>query len=184
MRVGLILIVLLSMSYAHATVYKWIDENGKVHFSDEPVKNAEVVEFKKNTQNNIKLPEIIEPPIEDTPDANDINNTKYELNIVSPSEEETIRSNEGNITIIADISPQLFSPHKLVLYMDGEKQGASQSSNLFKLKGIDRGEHTFTVKAVTKNGKQLASSKPRKVFLHRTSLNQPKILRPQPRNNN
>lgn len=183
MRVGLILMVLFSISYAHATVYKWVDENGKVHFSDEPVKNAEVVEFKKNTQNNIKLPEVITSPIEATPTI-DIDSTKYDLKIVSPSEEETIRSNEGNITIIADISPQLFPPHRLALYMDGKKQGSSQSGNLFKLREIDRGEHTFTIKAVTKNGKQLASSKPRKVFLHRTSLNQPKVLRPQPRSNN
>lgn len=181
MRVGLIILLLLCTAFAHATVYKWVDEKGNVHFSDEPVKNAEKVEFKENTQNNIKLPEVVvlpssnQTPLEDKPN--------YKMSIASPSEEATIRSNEGDITIITNIAPQLADTHELVLYMDGVQIGSKQTLGLFKLTNIDRGEHTFVVKALNNNGKQLASTPPRKVFLHRTNLNQPKYIRPQPRTN-
>ncbi len=181
MRAGLALLLLLATSLAHATVYKWVDENGKVHFSDKPVKNAEVVELNENTQNSIKLPDPITLPNIGAPD--DTNQASYKLNIVSPNEEETIRSNEGKITIIANSNPQLSSPHEFVLYMDGQQLGGAQKNGLFKLSDIDRGEHNFVVKVLSKDGKQLATTPPRKVFLHRTSLNQPKAVRPQPRNN-
>ncbi|MCL1147486.1 DUF4124 domain-containing protein [Shewanella sp. 10N.261.52.F9] len=181
MRVSLILLLLLCTAFAHATVYKWVDEKGNVHFSDKPVKNAEEVEFKENTQNNIKLPEIVALPGSDQAPAADKPN--YKMSIASPSEEATIRSNEGDITIITNITPQLAANHELALYMDGKQIGSKQTLGLFKLTNIDRGEHIFVVKALANNGKQLASTPPRKVFLHRTNLNQPKYIRPQPRTN-
>lgn len=181
MRAGLVLLLLLVATLAHATVYKWVDENGKVHFSDKPVKNAEVVELNENTQNSIKLPDPIVLPSLNPPADSD--KASYKLNIASPSEEETIRSNEGKITLIANSDPQLSSAHEFVLYMDGQQLGSAQKSGLFKLSDIDRGEHSFVIKVLSKSGKQLATTPPRKVFLHRTSLNQPKAIRPQPRSN-
>ncbi|GIU11204.1 MULTISPECIES: DUF4124 domain-containing protein [unclassified Shewanella] len=181
MRAGLVLLLLLATTLAHATVYKWVDENGKVHFSDKPVKNAEVVELNENTQNNIKLPDPVVLP--DLNTADDTDKASYKLNIASPSEEETIRNNEGEITLIAKSHPQLSPAHEFVLFMDGQQLGSAQKSGLFKLSDIDRGEHSFVVKVLSKNGKQLATTPPRKVFLHRTHLNQPKYKRPQPRTN-
>ena len=35
---GLILVVACAITYAQQTVYKWVDEDGVVHFSDEPPK--------------------------------------------------------------------------------------------------------------------------------------------------
>lgn len=51
----LISLVLLSL-FAQATVYKWVDKDGKVHYSDEPHPNAEIVELKEKTLNQITLP--------------------------------------------------------------------------------------------------------------------------------
>jgi len=36
------LLLIVSGSLAHAEIYKWVDENGKVHFSDTPHEEAEV----------------------------------------------------------------------------------------------------------------------------------------------
>ena len=35
---GLMLAVACAITYAQQTVYKWVDEDGVVHFSDEPPK--------------------------------------------------------------------------------------------------------------------------------------------------
>lgn len=46
MRV-LFIFLLLSLSMpSPAEVYKWTDANGRVHFTDQPVKNAETIELK------------------------------------------------------------------------------------------------------------------------------------------
>ncbi|GIU19131.1 MULTISPECIES: DUF4124 domain-containing protein [unclassified Shewanella] len=183
MRVGLALLLLLVATLAHGTVYKWVDENGKVHFSDKPVKNAEVVELKENTQNNIKLPEVTALPSSRPDTDKDSEKIKYAVQIISPSEEESIRDNEGNLTIIANVEPQLSSAHELALFMDGQQIGNTQQHGIFKLNNIDRGEHNFVVKVLSKDGKQLASTPARKVFLHRTTVNGPAHFRPQPRGN-
>ncbi|GIU30027.1 DUF4124 domain-containing protein [Shewanella schlegeliana] len=181
MRIGLALLLLLAATFAHATIYKWVDEDGTVHFSDKPVKNAEVVELKENTQNNIKLPEVIAlPSMQSDTDSEKV---KYKVQIVSPTEEESIHNNEGDITIIANIEPQLSSAHELALFMDGQQIGNTQQHGIFKLNNIDRGEHSFVVKVLSKNGKQLASTPVRIVFLHRTTINGPTHVRPQPRGN-
>ncbi|MGS0679902.1 DUF4124 domain-containing protein [Shewanella sp. 125m-7] len=181
MRAGFILLMLLVTTLAHATVYKWVDENGKVHFSDEPVKNAEVVEFKENTQNSLKLPEVTVLP--GTTSDSEAVKPLYKMSIASPTEEESIRSNDGDITIITNITPQLAAAHQLALYMDGNQIGSKQTIGIFKLKNINRGEHTFAVKAFDQNGKIIASTSTRTIFLHRTSIYGPARLKPQPRDN-
>ena len=53
--VVLVLLVLTNISEVQSKIYKWTDENGKVHFSDKPPKNEQEtkeVEIKySNTQN-------------------------------------------------------------------------------------------------------------------------------------
>ncbi|WP_076415285.1 DUF4124 domain-containing protein [Shewanella sp. UCD-KL12] len=168
MRTAVIMALLLLTTLAQAAVYKWVDKDGKVHYSDKPIENSQAVEFKSNTQNQIKIqtPAAISSEVtEDEPKVS------YQIKINSPSEEETIRDNEGNITIMATISPDLAAKHVLVLLMDGVVVGAPQNTPIFNLENVDRGEHSFVIKAVAQNGKQLASTSPRKIFLHRAIVN-------------
>ncbi len=170
MRTRLLIILLLLPMFAYATVYKWVDKEGKVHYSDTPIENAQAVEFKSNTQNNIKLP----PPVVLPKHSQSQTQTKqegYQLNIISPAEEETLRDNNGNITLSVNISPDLANSHQLLLLMDGKVIGPPQRSSIFHLENIDRGEHIFKVQVITQNGKQLALTPPRTVFLHRAIIN-------------
>lgn len=45
MRATLILLLLSVSMLATAEIYKWTDANGRVHFTDQPVDNAETVEL-------------------------------------------------------------------------------------------------------------------------------------------
>ncbi len=169
MRILLITLLLLP-TLAFATVYKWIDKDGKVHYSDTPVENSQAVEFKSSTENNIKLPPpVVLPNSPKLPTQDGL--VIYQLQITNPFEEETLRNNNGNITIIANISPDLGKDHQLILLMDGKLIGAPQRSAIFKLENVDRGEHTFKVQVIAQNGKQIASTPPRTVFLHRAIIN-------------
>jgi len=46
-----LLIIAMAVSTANAAVYRWVDENGKVHYSDRPKsgKNAQVVDLNSST---------------------------------------------------------------------------------------------------------------------------------------
>ena len=173
--IGLLLVSL----FAQAAVYKWVDKDGKVHYSDEPQTNSQVVELKENTQNQIK---INTPPDLTTPKAAEEEGPRYQLTIISPDEEATVRDNNGDFEVVVSSEPELASRHYFELLLDGTVYGKAQSTPIFLLKGVDRGEHTLVVQAVAQNGKVLASSPTRTLFLHRIS----QILTPKatPRNGN
>lgn len=169
MRLALIFSLLLFTVMSHAAVYKWIDKDGKIHYSDKPITNSEVVEFKSNTQNQIT----IQAPKSSASDKEEQikPSTQYTMSILTPKEDETIRDNNGDITIMATITPDLKPKHLLVILMDDKVIGPPQETPIFSLKNIDRGEHSFVIKAVAQNGKQLATTPPRKIFLHRAIIN-------------
>ncbi|MGE6570182.1 DUF4124 domain-containing protein [Shewanella vesiculosa] len=166
MRILILIGLLLLSAQSLATVYRWVDENGKVHYSDEAKKNAEAVDLEENTQNNITI---------NTPTK--INTTEpkeapisYSISITSPQEEATIRDNNGAFTVSVSVSPELPRGVMMTLLVDGIVTAPPQASNIFTLTGINRGEHSLVVNAVTQSGKVLASSSPRKIFLHQASV--------------
>ncbi|WP_110458968.1 DUF4124 domain-containing protein [Shewanella algidipiscicola] len=178
MRTLLLFTLLLVTAFAQAAIYKWVDKDGKVHYSDNPIENAQAVELKENTQNQIKLPPVVVRDLGDKQLEPAADKPSYQMRISSPSEEETIRDNNGNITIIGSITPDLASNHVLVLLMDGKVIGPAQTTAIFSLENVDRGEHIFEIKALAQNGKQLASTPPRTIFLHRARVNA--IPKPKP----
>ena len=170
----LISLVLLSL-FAQATVYKWVDKDGKVHYSDEPHPNAEIVELKEKTLNQITLP----PVNPDTNDSQAIEQTKYQVVITSPEEEETVRDNNGDFQVTATVTPEIKSQYLMALKLDGKAIGQPQIGGTFQLNNIDRGEHTIVVDAMTQNGKVFASSTPRKIFLHQAAMTPAPKMQPK-----
>lgn len=177
MRAFTLISLLLLSLFAQATVYKWVDKDGKVHYSDEPHPNAEVVELKEKTLNQIALP----PVKNDADDSQVIQQIQYQVVITSPEEEETVRDNNGDFQVTATVTPEIKSQYLMTLKLDGQTVGQPQVGGIFQLKNIDRGEHTIVVDAMTQNGKVFASSSPRKIFLHQAAMNP--VPKKQPKSN-
>ncbi|MFC1518450.1 DUF4124 domain-containing protein [Pseudomonadota bacterium] len=177
MRLTLLITLILCsviFSIGHATVYRWVDEQGNVHYSDQPRENAEQIELSENTQNSVAAPTVIETdssPKEAKP-------VEYRVRIVNPTQEETIRNNNGNFTVVASAAPELPSGFLMALYIDDLLYGQPQASSIFNVTEVNRGEHNLVVKVLTQNGKVLASSSPRKIFLHQASVFS--IAKPRP----
>ncbi|WP_299494097.1 DUF4124 domain-containing protein [uncultured Shewanella sp.] len=163
------LILLSFMTYS--TVYKWVDKDGQVHYTDKPVNNAAPVKFKDNTENHVSLPQV--PAISSSTVPSQTPPIQYQLSIIKPLEEETIRNNNGDLSVIAQVTPTLPPKFTLQLYLDDQILGQPQTSSVFSLKNIDRGTHRIIIKVLNKNGKILASSLPRTFFLHRSIKNRP-----------
>ncbi|MGL4447610.1 MAG: DUF4124 domain-containing protein [Shewanella sp.] len=166
MRSLTLISLLLLSTLAQATVYKWIDKDGKVHYSDEPHPNAQIVELKDKTLNQVALPAAQVNP-DTRPSFEEI---RYSVNITSPEEEATIRDNNGEFEVIATITPEIKSQYLMVLKLDGKPIGPPQMGGIFKLTHVERGEHILIAEVMTQNGKVFASSSPRKIFLHQAAL--------------
>jgi hypothetical protein len=148
-------------------IYVWRDAQGVLVFSDSPQPQVDAEEIKLNSK-------AIEMKAVDTSDLYDIKDTvktiKFTIDITNPTPDETIRDNTGSVHISGRIGPRFVQGHKVQLYLDGAKYGKPQTSILFVIRNIDRGEHQLQLKLIDAKGKMLAKSKSVTFFLHRRSI--------------
>ncbi|MCL1075717.1 DUF4124 domain-containing protein [Shewanella dokdonensis] len=183
MRTWLVILCLWSVA-AQATVYKWVDKDGNIHYSDQPHADAQQVQLRENTSNQVSMPPVKPISVANDSEETTEQKTRYQVSIVSPHHEETIRDNAGDFTVTGEVQPQLASGHYLQLYIDGVATTDAQASALFSLKDIDRGEHQLQLKVVQQNGKVLASSSEITIFLHQAGLIKPAIPAPSVKRGN
>lgn len=146
-----------------ADIYKSVDEDGNVTFSDQPSAGAERIEQKK-------LPTVSSdtPKMEFNSDDGDKGESKKKgsqkgfqgydsIAIVSPEGGSAIRSNAGSLSVNINLQPELQQGHMIVLYMDGQELKRGRSS-AFQFANVDRGEHTLTAAIETEAGDEVARS--------------------------
>ncbi len=169
-------VILLSAGIAQADIYTCKDANGNVVYTDSPGGCANAEEVTVDT-----LPTLV--PSKSLPTSSsgssvikDEDKIAYnELVITSPSNDATVRDNQGNLTINFRATPALQTRkgHKYVVTLDGTEI-YSGSSTITALKNIDRGTHSIGVKVVAQDGSTKISAKPVKITLQRfSSLNNP-----------
>lgn len=149
-------LVILS-AFAQAAVYKWVDANGQVQYSDEPYPGAE--EIRDLEVQTYEPPPPPPPTPVEKPKKDKGKFTGYQaITIVSPAPEETIWENQGNVPVRISVSPSVRADlgHRLVLLLDGKDAGGG--GDALTLGGIERGVHTVQAKVVDAGGGELASS--------------------------
>jgi len=169
MRLFLYSVLIFMTSAASAEIYRSVDENGNVIFSDTPSEGAEKIEVKEAQTVDAPSTEPFryEPPPGEPP-------PRYQaVTISSPQNDQSIRANAGNVSVSMSVTPGLRRGDRLVLLMDG-KQVASGSSTSVSMKNVDRGTHTLRARVIGRDGKTLASSDPVTFHLQRHSIQHPK----------
>ncbi|MGY2575124.1 DUF4124 domain-containing protein [Vibrio sp. C8] len=168
MKNALLLFFLLCVSNSTTSkeIYIWLDDKGVQHFSDTPEPSAKPLAISSFETSNSGLAETKARKSQRIEEAL----TPLSISILSPSDGETIRSNEGNISITIGLNRQLTDPERLQLLMNGQPIGAPSTRTVWPLKNIERGSHRFLIQAVG-SGKVIASSSVVTVYLHRASVN-------------
>ena len=157
-------VLLLPIIVAAATVYKAIDVDGNISFSDQPSSDATKIKIRP-------APALAMPATRELRHDDEVeeNVTGYaELVIRRPLDEETIRSNPGNLNVALALTPALELNHNVVLQLDSKEIATAASLN-FLLNNIDRGEHRLRARVVDENKKVLIESEEITFFLHRFS---------------
>lgn len=148
--ISVLLLIIMNGSVAE-TVYKTVDENGNVIFTDKPSEEAEEVKIQE-LENTIGNPN----PAKYRPSAPKSESFSYEsFTVTSPENGAGIRSNNGNVSISLSLEPALNPGHKIIVLMDGKEIGTGLSVSL---QNVDRGTHSISAKVVDGNGKSLIST--------------------------
>jgi hypothetical protein len=153
MRYLIFSLLTLFMAAAHADVYRSVDENGNVVYSDKPSEGAVKIDVKD--AQTIKLPPA--PPIKSEPPPKEDVPRYNSVAISYPADDEAIRENSGDITIQIAVDPGLHAGDVISLLMD-DKEVASGPATSVTLKNVDRGTHTLEARVVGGDGDTLASS--------------------------
>jgi hypothetical protein len=163
-----ITVLLISLTFpvqaTSAKIYVWRNDAGVLVFSDSPKAGAEQVVVK--TTNNITSS--IDTSILDIPSKEVADD--YQVVIVQPADNSTIRDNTGSVHVSGLIKPIFKRGLLTQLYMDNIPYGAPQPHSIFALRDIERGEHQIKMTLLNEKGKIIASSPSITFYMHKTSV--------------
>jgi hypothetical protein len=145
-------------------VYKVINPDGSVTYTDQPTNNA--TEVKLNAGSTVIMTNAKPSPVVQQKTKKTIAND-YQLNIIQPLADATIRNNAGDMMIVATLNKDI--PGQYRLWLD-DKVIKTQLSPTFTLSSIDRGAHTFYIEFISNKGKTLALSSKQTFYLHQASV--------------
>tara|TARA_Y100000588_G_scaffold292235_1_gene311533 strand:+ start:382 stop:879 length:498 start_codon:yes stop_codon:yes gene_type:complete len=163
MRFLCFLICTLSASLVSAAVYKVINQDGTVSYSDKHQVGAEQIDVGTvQTYEALQL-----SPLETKKQTSEF--PGYEtFHILSPLPNQTLRDNGGLVSISLSLSPALFRDHILIVRMDGAELGSGRAMN-FTLSNVDRGSHVLQGLITDKEGNLVSQTAAVTFHLHRTS---------------
>jgi hypothetical protein len=160
----LLLIFFLALPLYARDVYKWINEEGVVIYSDTYVEGAERIRVtdKKSSQAS------------NSSDSDRDGDSGYaSLEIVQPENDATVRSNTGSVAVGLNLSPTLGEGHSVKILVDGSELEGEMRSTQFTLNNLNRGTHSLETRIVDAEGNVLISSKLINFHLRKASIDEP-----------
>ena len=152
-------------------IYKVVDEEGNVTFTDTPPNDADAIVEPHSILGTNTTPAVATAPENaiktDQADAK----ASYVTRIVSPADESTIQMGPGDFVVEAEVSPGLYNEEQLILLLDGAAVGAPQSFPRWQLTNVFRGAHRLQVVRVSETGAAQSQSTEHTVYVMRPSVN-------------
>jgi hypothetical protein len=183
MRTALYVLLALSVpAFAGQTVYKWVDEKGVTHFSDQPVAGAEKVELSSGSSRSTPAPTYSAPRAQDTPADKGPAYSRFVIE--SPQQDEAVINTGGVVRVTVGSSPQLAGAHQIVFYLDGSAVAdADPHSSTHEFTTMPRGTHTIKAVVSTLQGVKIQETPTVTFHVRQESAAQPPVG-PALRNNN
>ena len=149
-------------------VYKVVDEQGNVTFTDTPPSDAATeVQTLNATNTTPSMPFGDDATVDDTAMQDTEAPVAYSTRITSPVDQSTIPMGPGDFVVEAAVQPGLRIGEHLVLTLDGISVGAPQRAARWQLTNVFRGEHRLQVFRLGADDTQQDASPEQVVFVMR-----------------
>jgi len=164
------LVCLLAAAPAFAEAYRWVDEDGVIHFSDRPQEGAEVVQLSEYSRNTgARLYTDSNPANDDDDDEGADAAFSYQsISITSPGSEQTLWNIEGVLNVAVSLTPGLQRGHRVRAYFDG--QARMVGGTTFQIEEVWRGAHNIQVEIVDSTGKLMIRSEPSRFYVQQNTV--------------
>jgi len=149
------------------TLYRWVDAQGVVHYSDTPQPGAEKIDVQSaQTYRAPPAPKsstAVQKPATQAPAA-------YQCSITTPTPAQSFYNPEA-VAIAVSVSPELGAGDQLVLTVDGSPVPGSGQD--FQLPAPERGDHKIAFAVRDSEGKMACTAAPVVFSVQRPSLLSP-----------
>lgn len=149
-------------------VYKQVNPDGSVTYTDKPSPGAKTVEVPKTP--TYKPPSVPQFSPYQEP-AKPVAFSYDSVKITAPANEETIRDNAEAISVVVSVEPALRPGDQIVFLVDGTVKTRTTLST-YAITEMERGSHTITAQVVDAAGTVMGSDSVT-VFFHKPSLLSP-----------
>lgn len=174
-----VLLLTVMASPLAAQVYKIVDKDGNVTFTDKPPEDGakpmdlpplsiiETPDYEKTAREEAEAEEAAggekEVPLRT------LRNNFRDFAIIAPLQEESVWRPDGPISIAWSSSNQLMEGMSVQIFLDGRQQ-ANTTASMIPVSGLDRGEHTVTAKIVDARNRTIATAEPITFFVRQPGL--------------
>jgi len=154
--------------------YKWVDEDGVVHYSDRPHEGAEQIQLPSSGRSTRST---YTPPTRARSSSNTTQQAEPEeekpfsydtITISSPAAEETLWNIEGILNVSVALQPGLAQGHRVRVFFDGTPQMVDGLN--FQIPEVYRGAHNVQVEIVDQTGKLMIRSLPNRFYVQQTTI--------------
>lgn len=165
-------------------LYKIVDKNGKIYYSDQPQAGAKEIKTAPLQSIPMNLPKInLKTSQDEQTKPRDANAGYYDtLGFLNLKDKDVIRNNGGVASLTAMLEPGLSKAHFLKFYIDGQAIGERQKSLQIQASNIEYGTHNAYFEVVTSNGLVIQTSPTIEFILLHTARQQARV-RDTPNNN-
>jgi hypothetical protein len=154
-----------------ATVYKWVDEDGVTHFSDQPHENAQKVELK--APQTFSAPKPSAPSRSKAPPTGPTDKAYTSCGMAEPTADQ-VYQNTDTVSASTSVLPTMRPGDTVVVTMDGAPvPGVPANGGAFTISPVDRGEHTIQMVVKDPSGNTVCSSTSVTFHVRQPSLQSP-----------
>ncbi len=152
-------------------IYKWVDENGVVHYSDQPHQDAQQI--------HLGAPQTYKPTqyAQPQPEATAAPPVSYTCAVTSPTDQQAF-PDADTVSVSAQVDPRPGPDNPIYVVLDGRVVADQPTSGLQFTLGVERGEHSVAVLIRDANGRTVCQS-----AAVGFSVRQPSLLSPSNPNN-
>jgi hypothetical protein len=160
MRALACLVLLLGAAVANAgdkTVYRFVDKNGRAHYTDQPpYRGAKPLVLANQATPTARR------KWEDAASAEIIRKaTRYAVHFNAPSPDQIYADPAPGVSVAVSVMPGLAKGLGLLFKVDGKLQGGAPLNDIHTvLHGIGAGDHQLTAVLISAEGRELAHSTP------------------------
>ncbi|MFT6732119.1 MAG: hypothetical protein ACJAS9_000294 [Polaribacter sp.] len=141
-------------------LYKTVDENGKVTYSDQPSSDSKEIPMSEGQSINMKPPKVVFHSSNDS--SNTDNNqqaTSYSLvSFSQPEKNGVIRNNVSVALFTLNILPKLIESHQIIFYIDGSIVDATISGMSVTVSNVTYGTHSASFAVLDNSDKLVIKS--------------------------